>query len=64
MSHYDYIISIDLDRQDPPFYSLIMTAMRNADTDNMEKLKSAWPELWDELKARSNAPGGLLDGEE
>ena len=42
------------------FYTLIMTAFRFADTDNLEKLKAAFPELFDEFYARYNAPGGVL----
>ena len=45
---------------DLPFYSLIMTAMRKADSDNTELLRRAFPEVWRELKARYNAPGGVL----
>lgn len=45
------------------FYSLIMAAMREADTDNLELLKSAFPETFIELQARINAPGGFLPGE-
>lgn len=46
------------------FYSLIMAAMRKADTDNLEKLKSVFPEVYGELRARYNAPGGALDSKE
>jgi len=45
------------------FYALIQAAMRQADTDNLEKLKEAFPYTWTELKARFDAPGGLLLGE-
>jgi hypothetical protein len=38
-------------------------AMRQADTDNLEALKSVFPEVFDELKARYNATGGLLPSE-
>lgn len=47
-----------------PFYSLLMAAMREAGSGNLEKLKEAFPDTWAELKARYNAPGGLLEGEE
>ncbi len=46
------------------FYTLIMAAMRCADTDNLAKLKDAFPEVYQELVDRYNAPGGLLPGEE
>lgn len=63
MSHYDYIAGQEILLKDPPFYALIQAAMRKADTDNLEKLKSCWPEVWEELKARYDAPGGLLEKE-
>ena len=46
------------------FYTLIMAAMREADTDNLEKLRQAFPDVHAELVARYNAPGGKLEGEE
>ncbi len=60
MSHFDYEISKVIAVEDPPFYALVMAAMRQADTDNLEKLKVAWPDVWAEFYARYNAPGGLL----
>lgn len=66
MSLRDYELSIELLRyvNDDTFYALIMAAMRLADTDNMVKLKWAWPDVARELQARYNAPGGLLPGEQ
>jgi hypothetical protein len=46
------------------FYSLLMATFRFADTDNMEKLKSVFPDIYDELVQRYNAPGGALDDKE
>ncbi len=46
-----------------PFYALLMAAARQADTNNLEKLKYWWPDEINELQARVNAPGGLLPGE-
>lgn len=63
MSLYDYEQSRKLFESDVPFYALVMAAMRRADTDNIERLRTAFPELWHELNARYNAPGGVLDGE-
>ena len=63
MSHYDYIASKEIGAEDHPFYALIMAAMRQADTPNSEKLQRMWPETWDELQARYNAPGGLLEAD-
>jgi hypothetical protein len=45
------------------FYTLLMAAMREADTDNLNKLQRAFPEVLNELQARYNAPGGKLEGE-
>ena len=63
MSYADYQFSKTITMEDYPFYSLIMAAMRQADTDNLDKLKRAWPAVWDELNGRYNAPGGLLPDE-
>lgn len=63
MSHYDYVTSKAIGVEDFPFYALIMAAMRQADTVNGERLQRMWPEVWDELNARYNAPGGLLDSD-
>lgn len=60
MSLFDYRASLDLGKGDPPFYALIMAALRKADTMNAAKLRRAWPEIYDEFEARYNAPGGIL----
>ena len=61
MSLYDYRRSIMV--SDEPFYALIMAAMRKADDVNIEKLRDAWPDVWEELRLRYHAPGGYLAGE-
>ena len=63
MSLYDYQVSRQISEGDPPFYALIMAAMRKADTFNMAKLQRAFPAVYDEVSARYNAPGGMLPGE-
>jgi hypothetical protein len=60
MSFHDYEVSKFLASGDVPFYTLIMTAMRQADSDNIELLINGWPEVWKELGARYHAPGGVL----
>lgn len=60
MSHHDYVASRTLAEQGVPFYAFIMAAMRQADTVNTAKLRAAWPDVWAELEARYNAPGGIL----
>lgn len=64
MSLYDYLRSRDVAVLDVPFYTLIMAALRQADTENAEKIRLAWPDVAQEFKARYNAPGGVLAGEE
>ena len=64
MSLHGYHVSKKLMRDDPPFYALIMAAMRKADTDNTAKLKAAFPDTWNELHRRYNAPLGALPEDE
>jgi hypothetical protein len=59
MSHYDYEMSKKI--SEAPFYAIIMAAMRRADTRNAELLRNAFPDVWEELKARYDAPGGCLN---
>lgn len=40
-----------------------MAAIRQADSDNIEKLHTAFPWVYEELLLRYNAPGGLLPDE-
>ncbi len=61
---YAYRVSLEMKRDDPPFSALIFCAMMKADSQNIEILRSAYPELWEELDIRYNASGGWLPGEE
>jgi hypothetical protein len=63
VSHYDYDCSKQILLEDPPFYALIMAAMRKADTHNLARLRDVFPDTWDELHQRYNAPGGVLPTE-
>ena len=63
MSLYDYKASQEIAKHDYPFYALVMAMMRKADDINMVKLTDAWPEVYVELRARYNAPGGLIGSE-
>ncbi len=63
MSLYEYKEGRKIEAQGYQFYALIQAAMRQADTDNLEKLKDTWPDVWEELTMRHNYPGGLLPGE-
>jgi hypothetical protein len=60
MSLHEYLVSQELDRDHPPFYALVMAAMRKADSHNIRLLRDAFPETWLELETRYNAPGGRL----
>jgi hypothetical protein len=63
MSKHEYLASQEIARHGHPFYGIVMAAMRQADTDNLELLRQAWPEVFAELQARYNAPGGDLEGD-
>lgn len=63
MSLHEYVESKELDRMGISFYGLVMAAMRQADDENLARLRSAFPQVWAELQARYNAPGGALPGE-
>jgi hypothetical protein len=60
MGLHEYVISQKLEAQDPPFYALIMSAMRKADPYNTDRLRQAFPETYQELLRRHHAPGGIL----
>ena len=60
MSLYDYRAAQEIVTADPPFYALIMAAMRKADTVNMAKLRAAFPDTYREVEARYNAAGAVL----
>ena len=62
MGRYEYERSRGL-AADEDFYSLLMAAMRNADSTIAVMLKGMFPETWAELQARYNAPGGILPHE-
>lgn len=63
MSYHEYKTGQHISSKGYPFYALIQAALRQADTDNLERLKEAFPAVHGELEARYNAPRGLLEGE-
>ena len=63
MSRFDYEWSKRAMVDDPPFFGLIMAAMRKADTDNLARLVRLYPGVWAELQSRYHAPGGILPGD-
>jgi hypothetical protein len=62
IGRYAYEASIEL-AATGDFYPLLLAAMRCADTDNATQLRLAFPDVWAELQARYNAPGGVLEGD-
>jgi hypothetical protein len=60
MSRHEYEVSRHIASHDLPFYALIMAAMRQADSNNIQLLSAAFPEVYEELDARYNAPNGYL----
>jgi len=62
MSLYDYNVSREIESKGYPFYALLMAAIRQADSDNLVKLRDAFPEVFRELNLRYNAGGGILVG--
>jgi hypothetical protein len=60
MGLHEYLMSQEVDRHDYPFYSLVMALVRRADTENLRKLRVAFPETVRETKRRYNAGQGLL----
>ena len=66
MSLYDYKVGqhVVTEYGDDEFYGLVQALMRLADTDNLQRLKIDWPDVWDDLQRRYNAPDGILPDEE
>jgi hypothetical protein len=49
LNDHEYYTSMTISAHDYPFYALIAAAMRQADTDNLERLKAAFPGMWESL---------------
>lgn len=63
MSRHDYLESRRIAAHDPTFAALIMAAYRKADTTNAMLLNRGFPNICNEMQARYDAPGGLIDGD-
>lgn len=66
MSLYEYQQSRRIQagmESDPSFYAALMAAMRMADTNNMERLREAFPLVANELQCRYEGPGGRIPGD-
>ena len=55
-----YHAGVKISRADPPFYALLVALMLRADSYNAERLRLAFPDDWDEVQRRYDAPGGVL----
>lgn len=64
-SKWDYEVSRRIigNHPDANLESLIMAAMRKADTFNAQVLRVAFSDVWAEFQERYHAPGGYLPGE-
>ncbi len=54
MKVHEYLQSQLISAEDYHYYALIMAAMRQSDTDNLEKLKKAFPIIWKDLETMYN----------
>jgi hypothetical protein len=59
----DYNDSLEMAVHDYSFAALVFALIRKADSNNTEKIRMVWPDLYNELVRRYNAPGGYLPGE-
>jgi hypothetical protein len=60
---HSYHYSLRLSRYDLTFESLIFAAISKSDWYNGERLRLAFPELFAEMRARYEAPGGVISGD-
>ena len=63
MGYLDYRQAEELVAQRWSFAGLILAAMFLATDNNLEKLKTVWPDRWIEFQQRSGN-GGFLPGED
>lgn len=62
MSLHDYQLGLQLaaKHEGDDFYGIVQALMRLADTNNLIMLKNCWPQVYEDLQKRYNAPGGRL----
>lgn len=63
ITYYDYGLSKRIAMQDYPFYALLAALIRQADEDNLNRLKMVYPETVETFRQRYRNPGGLSDEE-
>lgn len=51
LSKREYVQSLDIAARGFDFYGLLAATMRDADTENLGKLRAAFPGVWEPLNA-------------
>lgn len=64
MSLYDYRASWEISKTDPPFYALIMAAMRKPTPSTARSCGPRSPTFTPSSRPRYNARGGMLPGDD
>lgn len=64
MSRFDYEIAQTLHTAGTPFYALVMAAVLKSDPHNQALLRAVFPDVFAELTAREDSPGGHLDSDD
>ena len=62
-SYHDYYVSMRIASECYPFYALLCALFRQADSDNVVKLRAAFPDEMAMFEERYNNPGGLSNQE-
>lgn len=53
---YSYLLSRKISREHDDWYGLLFSLIRGADTDNLSKLTSAWPDVVEAMRELYHAP--------
>jgi hypothetical protein len=60
LSLHEYQESRTISAQGYSFYALVAALFRDADTDNLEKLKITFPGIWESFYRRYNSGFGIV----
>lgn len=60
----DYWKARRLVKEDFPFYAALAYLIQKADSDNLERIRRAWPGEVTRMQERHNAPGGAITEDE
>lgn len=63
MGKFEYYESQDIADKHYSWLSLLFALIRKADSTNIELIKQCWPDEYNELYQRYNAPGGTIFGD-